>query len=141
MSSESPKTIFSVFIMFDSVLSQSCSSDTALSNLGHGDAFSETTNITLCEKGLEVFSEMFDMSSRYWGKCFHHCATLVFIILNCFSNLPFPPVLVHLLPQTLFFTFSLLETHKEGVNIHNTIPWLRAISCMKTSKFCINSYK
>ena len=67
MSSESPKTIFSVFIMFDSVLSQSCSSDTALSNLGHGDAFSETTNITLCEKGLEVFSEMFDMSSRYWG--------------------------------------------------------------------------
>lgn len=41
MSSESPRTIFSAFIISDSVFSQSWSSETALSNFGHGDARSE----------------------------------------------------------------------------------------------------
>lgn len=46
MSSESPRTIFSVLIMSDNVFSQSCSSDTALSNFGHGDARSLSENKT-----------------------------------------------------------------------------------------------
>lgn len=53
MSSESPSTIFSVFIMSDNVFSQSCSSDTALSNFGHGDARS-------IEKTKRVKNETFE---------------------------------------------------------------------------------
>ena len=44
MSSESPSTIFSVFIISDKVSNQSWSSDTALSNFGHGDARSANEN-------------------------------------------------------------------------------------------------
>ena len=52
MSSESPSTIFSVFIMSDNVFSQSCSSDTALSNFGHGDARSISKNKTSQKRNI-----------------------------------------------------------------------------------------
>ena len=44
MSSESPSTVFSVFIISDKVFNQSWSSDTALSNFGQGDALSLAKN-------------------------------------------------------------------------------------------------
>ena len=48
MSSESPNTIFSAFIISESVFSQSCSSYTAVSNFGHGDERPERENSKDC---------------------------------------------------------------------------------------------
>ena len=57
MSSESPSTVFSVFIISDRVFNQSCSSDTALSNFGHGDALPLGENTQIREQSLVITLE------------------------------------------------------------------------------------